>query len=556
MSSYWARKAQSYNSSGKQSRYFSKQTRPSTPATPPPPLGPLLKSLRVNDLDNDPNNQHSATIQDCKANPPLWSPPPNPPPQLREDSGTYHRDRNAARYPQHPLEPTLITCLRTTGNLNPSLISSLDIVACSSTLGNLLRFVRGQDKTFRILVEKVGTTVFFVRRENSPTETIPDVRGYGHAFPEAYTMWEREAKGSSSHQRVITYRFGGLKLLVRFEADGYMRDEVGGADGIGTVKVGEDESDNQDVDGLFSSLKISASSSSSNSDSSAISQVNSKASSAPTLTIKESPNSLVPQSQIFDLKTRSIRARGVKDTLSEELPRLWVSQIPRFILAYHTRGLFQREDMEIKDVREDVKRWEKEQKQALTKLVGLLKWIREVVDEIEGKKMEVVHREDAIGILEIREQGWPAEKLSLDGWKDGSDDEEGKKKKTDIIKGDKVMSDAIRTEWINAQDGPADEKSDIREKKRNTKIYIEEEEEEDVDTQEKGRQYDGNTNDDDDKSNSWDNPMKNNYFFRHDLAREKHATDSDGEEDDPWEFDDTEQDFTACSEKCGYCGRC
>lgn len=34
------------------------------------------------------------------------------------------------------------------------------------------------------------------------------------------------------------------------------------------------------------------------------------------------------------------------------------------------------------------------------------------------------------------------------------------------------------------------------------------------------------------------------------------TTDFDLVEDGAWEFDDAEQDFTACSEKCGYCGRC
>ena len=66
---------------------------------------------------------------------------------------------------------------------------STDIVACGSTLGNLLRFVRGQDKPFRFLAQVIGNTVFFLRKENDPRELIPDVRGYGHSSPEANMTW-------------------------------------------------------------------------------------------------------------------------------------------------------------------------------------------------------------------------------------------------------------------------------------------------------------------------------------------------------------------------------
>ncbi|KAK3396790.1 hypothetical protein B0T20DRAFT_508034 [Sordaria brevicollis] len=588
MSSYWAKKAQSYNTSGKQTRNYNSWRKPgtsssSTPATPPPPLGPLLKSLRVNDLDDDPDNQHSATIQDCElvssynwldtplsepnilipGKPPLWSPPPTPP-QLREDSGLYHRDRNSARYPLHPLEPAILTLLQSS---KPSLVPSLDIVACSSTLGNLLRFCRGQDKTFRILVEKVGQTVFFVRRENSPTETIPDVRGYGHAFPEAYTVWEREVKGSGSHQRVVKYRFGGLGVGVRFEADGYINDEsnpsspgekTGGSEGDG----GEEGK----VEDLFASLKVSPS------DTTTTSQADAKGSEGeeeePKLTIKNTPNDLIPQSQIFDLKTRSIRARGVKDTLSEELPRLWISQIPKFILAYHTRGLFKKEDMEIKDVREDVQRWEKEQKVVLGKLVGLLKWIREVVAEVEGGKMELVHREEEVGVLEVRRQGWPEEEEEEEVGEDG--DEDVKKETGKTVRGDRVMSEAIRAQWVEAQKGGGDEQPKQHEDGDET------EKGENVVTTEKAKENDGDTdgknNVDDDGwisvySRNATRPSgtttyspaaatgASNRLLRENLLNYFQYRDNDYR---GWESDDgAGDDFTACSlEDCGYCGRC
>jgi len=114
--------------------------------------------------------------------PPRWAPPATPTP-LRQDRGTYFRDRNAARFPAHPIEPAIVAAMMQ----NPRAADGVDMVACSSTLGNLLRFVRGTPQDFRMRVEKIGRAVFFVRRENSPTQHIDDVRGYSHTFPEAYT---------------------------------------------------------------------------------------------------------------------------------------------------------------------------------------------------------------------------------------------------------------------------------------------------------------------------------------------------------------------------------
>jgi hypothetical protein len=105
-------------------------------------------------------------------------------------------------------------------------LSSLDIVGCGSTLGNLLRFCGGLDKDFRFNVDLVGDTVFLIRKESSPTALISNICGYGHTFPEAHTIWEPEVKGSASHQRIIQYDFGGLKFMVRSESDGYLKEEA------------------------------------------------------------------------------------------------------------------------------------------------------------------------------------------------------------------------------------------------------------------------------------------------------------------------------------------
>ena len=109
-------------------------------------------------------------------------------------------------------------------HINPDFeAGNADVVGCGSTLGNLLRFAAGADRSFHFKVEYIGKTLFLVRQEQSPTELLQGVRGYGHTFPEAYTTWDFEMRGSASHQRLIQYSFGGLKLIVRSETDGYLK---------------------------------------------------------------------------------------------------------------------------------------------------------------------------------------------------------------------------------------------------------------------------------------------------------------------------------------------
>jgi hypothetical protein len=154
--------------------------------------------------------------------PPKWTPLSDPR-TLPQDNGTYYRDRNAARYPTYPLEPMVQAILIGKPEFP---VTDVDIVGCNSTMGHLLRFVRGADDPFRMLVQVLGKTVFFIRRENSPTETIPGIRGYGHTFPETYTTWNENVGGSKSHQRVVEYKFADMQCLIRFEPDGFLPDLV------------------------------------------------------------------------------------------------------------------------------------------------------------------------------------------------------------------------------------------------------------------------------------------------------------------------------------------
>ncbi|KAM0354343.1 hypothetical protein ACHAPU_001387 [Fusarium lateritium] len=345
-----------------------------TTTTPAPPLGDIIEHITKESLRSDETRVQIENVKVVASynwisssspqivipgQPPRWTPPKGSS-KLPGDSGDYYRDVNAASYPKHPLEPTIAAVMK----MNPEPLP-VNIVACGSTIGNLLRFARGVDldRSFRILVEKVGDTVHLIRRENSPREKIEGVRGFGHTFPEAYTTWDSAVKRSKSHQRILAYKFGGIDLMVRFEGDGYIASSTPRP----SIKTAQGDALSQ-----IESLGIAELTSDGTGD----------------LQIKDGGEP-IPQNSVFDLKTRSVMARG-KDHLGEQLPRLWIAQVAQFILAYHERGLFRDANIEIKNVKADVNEWEDLNQPALKRLAALLRLIIDRVGESKDDKLEIV----------------------------------------------------------------------------------------------------------------------------------------------------------------------
>ncbi|KAK8091503.1 hypothetical protein PG997_001864 [Apiospora hydei] len=457
-SSYWRGGGRSRGG-----KYPPRHLRPVTTDAPGHPLGTLVKELQSADLaEKAAEHEQHATITDCQlvasynwtsspsptmlmpGMPPRWSPLKEPI-KLPEDSGEYFRDRNAARYPSHPMEPAVVAALTEAPNQCRS--AAIDLVACSSTMGNLLRFLRGEQKPFRILVEEIGDTMFFIRREKSPTEKIPDVRGFGHTFPEHYTTWDESVKTSTSHQRLLSYSFGGMRCFVRFEADGYLPAANAPSKKNATAKA----KDPANLDDLLTSLG---------------STTGETVTSTGGLNIKTA-GAKVDQSQVFDLKTRSFRRKVNQDTLSDEMPRLWVSQIPNFVLAYHTNGVF--DDIRVHNVRAEVSTWEKLQLPVLARLAALLHHIRELVQDSPAHRLEICHVAERPGTLQVRQQLADA--------------------------GDALLEE-VKTQWLAA--------SEHGEK----------------------------------------------------AGRSPGGSDTDSDSGISFGANDGEEDFTACSDVCGYCGHC
>ncbi|KAF2649461.1 hypothetical protein K491DRAFT_610725 [Lophiostoma macrostomum CBS 122681] len=455
-------------------RPFSSAKQSMKPDTQKHPLGPLLHTFLQKDIGNfSPDDLSATNIANCElvasynwldeksptilvpGKPPRWTPLASPQ-RLPQDSGPYFRDPNAARFPSYPMEPVI----QSTFAEDPDFAASdVDIFACGSTLGNLLRFVRGIEKPFRFNVEVIGSTVFLVRKEDDPRETIPDVRGFGHTFPEAYTTWEEDVKKSETHQRVVQYDLGGYRFLIRFECDGYLGPSVGSRSTANRASVP------LTVDDDFLQAF----------DANSLGMV--PAGPADRLNVRRG-GFKVDQQSAFDLKTRSGKW-GRDIDMQDIYPLLWLKQIPNFIIAYHDgNGLFQ--DIRVQDVKDDVRVWEADNQDSIRRLVGLLEKIVDIAKKDKSCLLDIYS--PSIDRLEIRKQ---------------------------YGEGSHALPQLLRWKWEGATDDTVDSIDD-GEKSETNKTHS------DVTATKSGGGV---------------------YL----------AYDSDDEKD---------MNYTACSDVCGYCGRC
>ena len=335
--------------------------------------------------------------------PRAWTPPIECP-ELRQDRGHFFKDVVEARWPDFPLEPGI----RAVFQVRPEFEGSeIDLVSCATVLENLLRFLTATERSFRFDVELVGETAFFVSKGTSPKEGMVDVRGYGHTYPEAYTKWDGGLHESLCHQRLIKYRFGNVKCLVQFKADGYLKDKV------------NDKNESTEARAASSQSSLDAQVSSLLTQTEAIS-LSSKAPLNQSDLRVEACGKEIPQNSVFELKTRSTRNENVLDPI---LLRLWLTQITNLILARHTFGKF--EDASPQDMSSDVHAWEKKYQRLLESLHKLLRRLIDSVTQSKDQKVEV--RRIGEGPLEIRQltqSSWSALPPDLKSrWKASSDAE-------------------------------------------------------------------------------------------------------------------------------------
>ncbi|GFF61672.1 hypothetical protein IFM51744_10755 [Aspergillus udagawae] len=118
-------------------------------------------------------------------------------------------------------------------------------------------------------------------------------------------------KRSESYQRVMKYDFAGTSCLVRFEADGYLPSVAQNC----SSRSSEGDPAEAAEDLLSSLDKVAISN--------------------------------LPESGLKDPESLKMQREKDEDTLGQELPRLWVAQVPYFILAHHKAGYITSEDTAI-----------------------------------------------------------------------------------------------------------------------------------------------------------------------------------------------------------------
>ncbi|KAG5930805.1 hypothetical protein E4U53_002111 [Claviceps sorghi] len=317
--------------------------------------------------------------------PPYWSPPQVCLP-LQKDTGLFHIAENTVRLPATPMEP-LFRALYTT---KPSFdVRSIDVISERHTIRKLLAFINpgsGRDtgEAFALELELIGDTLLLCRQETCGTEYIkPDeFRGYGHEFEKVYTT--SQIAGSTSHYRVISYRFCGLNFMLRHETDGFVKSSS------------EAVVANNELFSQLESLFLYP-----------FKRGRRAANSSLTKLTVLPKGKTIPLESTLEVKTRTARKPLSFDDVA---PQLWISQTPKLVRAYHHNGLFLKPQVE--DVGAEIRAWEHGNQKKLRALGALINEIIRVMKGCGGRgRLRFDVATDSLVIFRVDEAGMLPEDL-------------------------------------------------------------------------------------------------------------------------------------------------
>ncbi|KUJ12351.1 uncharacterized protein LY89DRAFT_206066 [Mollisia scopiformis] len=262
--------------------------------------------------------------------------PPTLPVQLQRDKLT----RSKPRSPAAAVDPLFESLLQQHPNFD---MSSIHLVTDRNSLRKLLTFASNRSEKWRIDVDMINNTMFFNQWEEFRLMMINGHQdsGYGHAFENCVTAREPTLEDSIHHERIVRYELGGLECLVRFEADAYLN-----------------------ADGSREHLAIDP------------------PAPKPSRPVLRPPYKLVhvvsrghyvDPDLIAEIKSCSTLNFNINKTLDQ----LWFSQTKHLCVGRHKEGLVT-EKLEMKDMREELKKWEASNQEHLINMIRVIREIREI----------------------------------------------------------------------------------------------------------------------------------------------------------------------------------
>ncbi|KAI1438014.1 hypothetical protein GGR50DRAFT_574267 [Xylaria sp. CBS 124048] len=291
--------------------------------------------------------------------PALWAPLPGTT-QVKRDSGLIYKDQNRARCPDYPLEP-LFTALCA---MQPHFdFQSMDVVTDRSNLRKLFSFVEPTAEeqpleSFTIEIEIHENTALFSGLEASSEEFIHpgQFRGFSHEFEKSYTR--QQINGSVGHHRIISYRLGSMKCVVRHKTDAYV--DIGGG-------VNSQPSAIKSRGGPSESPPLPSPTPNTT-------QTRLPGKTSGLLVRREGKS--VPLNCTLEIKTHTLNKYL---SVQEVAPQMWLSQTQKLVRAYHLNGVFGIPEPKAVDVTSALHMWQSQNQVRLGKFVALIRRILDAV---------------------------------------------------------------------------------------------------------------------------------------------------------------------------------
>ncbi|KAE8163791.1 hypothetical protein BDV40DRAFT_132392 [Aspergillus tamarii] len=290
--------------------------------------------------------------------PSIWR-PPNTPRKVKADAGKYQLDPNRHVFPKCSLEPLFRALSLTQPTMK---LNDIDLVTDRRNLRLLLGFVSGKKGPFRIDVEVVNSTVLFSCWTPRATSYVKGFHGYGHEFEKASTRQPKTVRDSLTHNRIIRYMFGDVKIIMRYEVDGCTGSDK-------DIRMTMPASEVQMTPTGYTVLKC---------------------------------GKLVAPSRIIEIKTGGV---GKNLDISKNIEQLWFSQTPFFCAGFYEEGgnftsITKKNYLKLGRLQN----WEENHQEQLKKLATLLRVIVELAKAAAWKKFALVSSEGTLKVFGLTNQ--------------------------------------------------------------------------------------------------------------------------------------------------------